>query len=221
MRGYNGFAVWAAVIAAAVIGGHLFSSKAPGGSLEPPAAPGGTMHSLDEIYANTAGVIVPPEALATARGPAYLYVDGVRGEVTESLHRDWIAIFGLAHDMELAISYGAGAPTAGRVQMAPFVVTKEWDEASPRLSLKCCNGQNINRIVAEWISNVDAGLVNLRVTLENVLVSRVSQRLVRRGDGFVLMEEVSFVFRKIKWEYRNDKGDMVIVQWDVVTNTGS
>jgi type VI protein secretion system component Hcp len=57
------------------------------------------------------------------------------------------------------------------------------------------------------------------MTLEEVCVARVSPRLVYRGDGFVLMEEVALTFAKIKWEHWDKEGQRTDAQWNLKTNS--
>jgi len=217
MRRYGGVAVWAAAVAAVVLGGLVFSSRAPGGELEPSAPPAKSMHTLDEIYANTASVVVPPEALATAGGPVYLWVESIPGGVTERERENWIGVFGFVHDMVMDIVRTPGGASADLVQMAPVVVTKQLDRASPKLALACCKGTHIYEVKIEW-PKAERELIS-RVTLQDVLVTQVTPRLVYRGDGFVLMEDVSFTFNKIKWEYWDATAGRIEAGWNVVTNS--
>ncbi|HPD45362.1 MAG TPA: type VI secretion system tube protein Hcp [Anaerohalosphaeraceae bacterium] len=149
MKRYHGVAVWAGLISGVCVWGLLCSSRAPSGELQPPGPPAKSMHTLDEIYANTARVVVPPEALATAGGPVYLQVHGVEGGVTEGDRKGWIEIFGFVNDMEFAADH-LGGGGAGKVQFAPVVVTKQLDKASPKLALACCKGTISSRVRIEW-----------------------------------------------------------------------
>jgi type VI secretion system secreted protein Hcp len=218
MKRCNGVAVWAAVIGAVAVLALMVSSKAPGGLLEPTDAPAPTMHTLDEIYANTRSIVEPPEALATARGPAYLFVDGIQGGVPKGPHGGWIEIFNFANDLELVGDYSGGGGAA-RVQIADFVVTKQLDKSSPKLAVACCKGQQIAQATIEWVSPVNDSDVWYRVRLQDVLVRRISPRLVNRGDGLVMMEEVALVFGKITWEYLGTGGP-IVSYWDVKLNQG-
>jgi type VI secretion system secreted protein Hcp len=176
----------------------------PAGPLDPPAAPSPTMHTLDDIYANTAGVIVPPEAAARPRGPSYLSVAGIPGEC-DADHKDWIDIFG--YDFEVSVPdttyYSSGRDPSQWSKFRYVNVIKEVDKASPLLMLKCAQGQTIPSVIIESTQpgNTGQSPVYMRLQLTNVVISRIAPRLVYRGDSYVHMEEVSLYYEKIEWRY--------------------
>lgn len=194
----------------------------PAGPLEPTAPPAGTMHTLNEIYANTASVVVPPEILARARGKAYMRIENFLGESQDPAHKDWIDIFGVSYKETMTPgSIGGGA---GKVSFSDLTVVKELDLSSPKLSLACAQGQHIKQIVIECMTSDPANpkkYYELRLT--DVLVSGVTPKMVYRGDGFVFMEEVTFNFAQIEWVYYcyDESGALkgtIREGWDIAAN---
>jgi type VI secretion system secreted protein Hcp len=221
--------VFVTILITAVV---IFALRAPAGSLEPTSAPGPTMHTLDEIYANTlnsstssTGVIVPPEGAATERGKSYLWIDEVRGESTDDERRDWIDIFGYEYVMtQTYTDPSGGGGSAGRVSFDAITIIKQVDKTSPQLSLHCCTGRHLNRVYIESTLLTADRIpgVYYRIELEDVVVAGVAPRLVHVGGEYVLMEEVSLRFGKIKWIYSeyDPKGGVQEFEqgWDLEAN---
>ncbi len=221
--------VFVTILITAVV---IFALRAPAGSLEPTSAPGPTMHTLDEIYANTlnsntssSSVIVPPEGAATRRGKSYLWIEGVPGESTDDKRDLWIDIFGFEYaQTQTYDSSGSGGAGSARVEFSSVTITKQIDKASPQLSLNCCTGQHIPRVYIETTKAATDGSAEVlyKLELQDVLVTGVAPRLVYVGDEYVLMEELSLGFAKIKWIYSeyDPKGGVQEVKqgWDLEAN---
>jgi len=206
-----------------LVGLWMFSASA--GSLEPSAPPAPTMHSLEDIYTNAAGVIKPPEVLGRSRGPAFLHLEGIPGEVTEENHRDWIAVFDISYGIELSgdvgTGGGGGSPTA---TFSPIVLTKDLDKASPLLAQKCAEGRTIPDATIECMQSMGGRTVYFRIDLSDVRISQVAPRMRARQSGdFVFVEEIALVFSRVQWQYTQtgptgEPAGTVEGGWDVVAN---
>jgi type VI secretion system secreted protein Hcp len=217
----RGIAKSAVVIGLGVVAVLAVALFSPAGPLEPTAPPAGTMHTLDEIYANTASVIVPPEVLAKARGKAYMQI-GILGESTDADHLNWIDIFGMSYKEENSSTIG----TAGKVNFSNLTVVKELDRSSPKLALTCASGQHIKQVLIQCMTSDPATPKKYyEITLTEAFVTGVTPKMVYRGNGFIFMEEISFGFSKIEWNYyRYDEAgnlkDKVPAWWDLSINKG-
>jgi type VI secretion system secreted protein Hcp len=212
--------------AVAVLAIALYS---PAGPLDPTAPPAGTMHTLGEIYANTASVVVPPEILARPRGKAYLRIANpeVKGESQDSLHKDWIDIFGNSfQESNVVVLGGGGGAGAGKVSFSDITVVKEMDSSSPKFMLTCARGDRYGEVLIQGMmpgANSDKKCYEIKMT--HAFVTGVAPRMVYRGDSFVIMEEVKFRFARIDWTYYpyDESGRQtppVTAYWEIDTNTG-
>ncbi len=223
-RGIAKSAVVFVLGAVAVLAVALYS---PAGPLDPTAPPAGTMHTLNEIYANTASVVVPPEILARPRGKAYLQIQGVLGESTDAAHKDWIDIFGISYgEKNTVIVGGGGGGTAGRVNFSDLTVVKELDLSSPKLALACGTGKPYPELLIQcMMPDAVKPQRYYEIKLTDVIVTGVTPKMVYRGNGFVFMEEVAFNFSRIEWTYYyiDESGSLrtqVRTYWDVALNKG-
>lgn len=220
----NGFARKLVILALAVLAVLVVAMYSPAGPLQPTAPPAGTMHTLDEIYANTASVVVPPEILARARGRAYLRIDSIQGESKDHAHENWIDIFGMGYQEKMAFDYGGGG-TTGKVSFSEISIVKEVDSSSPKLALACAEGQHFKQCLIECMTLDEEPRHYYDIRLTDVIVSAITPKMVYRGNGFVFMEEVLLNFVRIEWTYypyntSGTPGDPIRTYWDIARNTG-
>ena len=223
------------LISLIILAAVLFTWKAPAGELEPTSPPGSTMHTLDEIYANTlksnqvsSSVIVPPEAAAARTGKSYLLIEGVDGEATEKDRENWIDIFGYSYELnQMPRDLGGAGGVTGRTDFSTITFVKQIDKTSPTLTFYCAKGERIPHVYIETteLTEEDPPRVLLRIELKKVMITRIAPRFVYTGNGYVMVEEFSFNFDEIKWIYNaydNHGGQETNEkEWDLVANSGA
>ena len=152
---------------------------------------------------------------------------GIKGESTDSKHKDWIEIYSYSFGMSQAVSGSmstAGAKASGRADFSDFSVMKALDSASPKLMVACANGTDIPTVELELCRATGDKQKFYKITFENVIITSVSPSGSSGGD--VPMESVSFAYSKIKWEYtgtdpRTGKaGGATEGHWDLASNSG-
>jgi type VI secretion system secreted protein Hcp len=206
------------VVAAAMV---LITLNAGGGSLEPDAPPGPTMHTLDEIYnAVSSGGTTTPAAYN-----GFLKIDVINGESTDENHKDWIEILSYSHGVEIPVSGTGGGGITGPSVHEDIVVVKELDKSSPKLYLHCCQGQRLNQVIMELCKSAGDRPRFLKYELHDVIVTSVRPGGSSDGDP-IPTEEVTLNYGKIEWTYTEidpttgDPVGDVGTWWDRASNTG-
>jgi type VI secretion system secreted protein Hcp len=156
---------------------------------------------------------------------AYLQLDGIKGESTDTGHVGWIectsAQWGVTQPRS-ATSSTAGGHTAERCEIRSIAITKIADLASPILMQSCAAGRTLSKGRIEFLRADGTGerVKYYEVELENVLVGSVNQS-VHQGD--ILHDAVSLKFSAVRWKYTQQRiaggvGGNTSGGWDLATN---
>jgi len=211
----------------------LFCITAGGGSLEPTSPPSPTMHTLNELYnligslGLGSGQLTGPVAAAKVRSLAYMEVDdpNIVGEATDPNHLNWIEL--------LAVNYSAKHPSprtvanvggrmARRAEFSDFSIVKEIDKSTPILHLYCAKGLHIPELVIEFTMTepvMGSTVVYQKVTLKEVVVLAFAPVMSHRtNDEFIHLEEISFGYDEIYWDYTTDGTTWIKAGWSTMEN---
>jgi type VI secretion system secreted protein Hcp len=151
----------------------------------------------------------------------YLWIDGVPGESTDDRHRDWIEI--VSFDSKVSTAASGATSGGGSTSVAEFseiTVGKVIDKATPLLHKHCCSGRHISQVVIELCRAMGEKQVYMKYTLDDVIVSSVGPVTVAPTSQ---LEQVSFRFGRIRWEYTptevdGSSGATVQEGWDLAQN---
>jgi type VI secretion system secreted protein Hcp len=155
----------------------------------------------------------------------YLQIDGIKGESTDSTHKDWIELasaqWGVIQPRSPTASTGGGH-TAERCELRSISVTKLADLSSPILMQTCSAGKTIPKAKLEFMRADGQGqrVKYYEVELENVLIGSVNQAV---HEGSVLQDSIGLKFSKVKWKYTQQKigggaGGNTAGGWDLAAN---
>jgi type VI secretion system secreted protein Hcp len=155
----------------------------------------------------------------------FLKIDGIPGESIDSKHKDEIELASWSWgESQTGSAAKGGGLGAGKVQMQDFHFAMGTNKASPKLFLNCANGMHIKK--AELTCRKAGGdqLEYLKFFFEDLLVSSFQIGASGGGDGLP-MEQVSFNFTKIKFQYAAQKADgkldaPIVHQYDIKMNKG-
>ena len=150
----------------------------------------------------------------------FLKIDGIKGESTDSKHKDEIEIFsyswGLTQSGGLASGGGGGA---GKVQFQDFHFTKTVDKTSPSLFLKCATGQHIKEATLSARKAGEGQQDFLIIKLNDVLVSSYQ---TGGSSGDLPSDQVSINYAKIEYIHRSQdetgKVEETKAGWDLKAN---
>jgi type VI secretion system secreted protein Hcp len=158
---------------------------------------------------------------------AFMKIANVPGESTDSKHQEWIEILSFSHGMSQPSSASVsrqGGVTVGRVDMHDLSVVKALDKASPKLALACCKGEHFATVQIELCKAADPKQKYMDYKLSDCIVSSVRPAGTSHGAEELPLEEVSFRFGKIEWNYTaldpksgKPKGN-VAAGWDLSKN---
>src|SRR5688572_22384769 len=160
---------------------------------------------------------------------AFLKISTIPGESTDEQHPQWIEILSFSHGLSQtstgSVSTG-GARTAGRVDHQDLTVVKALDAASTPLYLACCRGDHIPEVTIQLHRATGNKEKYYEVKMTDVLVSGVRPGGSSQGGESLPLEEVSFNYAKVEWNYIQTDHNTGAVQgnfakwWDLKTNTG-
>lgn len=138
---------------------------------------------------------------------AYLQIDGIKGESSDSGHQGWIELtsthWGVTQPQSSTVST-AGGHTTGNCEHRTLTLTKLADLASPILMQHCSMGKTIARAKLEFMRADGDGkpVKYYQVELHNVMVSHMDQVM---RDGGMLQDEIGLCYSKAKWTYTQQK----------------
>lgn len=135
---------------------------------------------------------------------AFLNVDGIKSDSQDSKHKGWVEIESFSHGVVQSTggsSSAHGGPTGGRADHSDFSIVKHLDSASPVLEKYCCDAKPITKIEMECCRATGDKQLFYKVTMTDCIVSSVRASGAGKGGDLIPLEEVSFRFATINWEY--------------------
>jgi type VI secretion system secreted protein Hcp len=136
----------------------------------------------------------------------YLKIDPLKGESTDTKHKDWIEVTSFEHGLSQPMSgpSGTGGRAASRADFDTLTVEKMVDTATPDLNQYCAQGKHIAKLELEVCQETGDKVTYLKYEMENVMVKSVA---INGAGSDRPTERVEFVFDKIGWEYTPVKND--------------
>lgn len=134
----------------------------------------------------------------------FMKLDGIAGESTDNAHSGEFEIMSFnfsANQPTSATRSTSGAATVERVYLSEFSVSKYLDIGTPDIIMYCCQGKPIKTITitcfrADAVS--EKPVEYLKYELSDSIVSNYS---ISGGPGDIPVENLSFNYAKITWNY--------------------
>lgn len=152
----------------------------------------------------------------------FLKVEGIDGESTDGKHEKWIELISYSHGVSQPATgvSGTGGRTGGRADFSDFVVSKEIDNSTPDLNVKCAKGEHIPKVEVELCLATGDKHTYMKYTIEDCIVTSIAPS---GGTGTKPTEVVTFAYGTIKWEYTpidhtGKPGSTTDRTWNLETN---
>lgn len=136
---------------------------------------------------------------------AYVQIEGVPGESTNSAHAEWIETSEFNHKLQQrgSQSAGVGAMVRDRAAGTPFKFWKKVDKASPVLMERCLAGEHLEKVTIDMVRVSNSNTETyMKVELEKAIITEVESTVNGSGD---VGEWVSLLPQKVKWVYTAHK----------------
>ena len=155
---------------------------------------------------------------------AFLKLSDIKGESTDSKHKDEIQIesfsFGVSNSGSAHAGGGAGA---GKASVQDFSFVTPTSSAGPQLFLACATGKHLKEGLFTVRKTGDKATDFYKVKFSDILVSSYQVGGAADGDGALPMDQVSFNFAKIEISYtrqdaRGGTGEETKAGWDQKEN---
>jgi len=132
----------------------------------------------------------------------FLKIEGIDGESTDDAHDKWIEVLSYSLGVSQPVSgvSATGGRTGGRADFEDLRITKTIDNSTPDLNIKCASGEHVPKIELELCLATGDKHTFMKYTLEDCIVTSISPGGSTGGETKPL-ENVSFAYGKIKWEY--------------------
>lgn len=150
---------------------------------------------------------------------AFIKIDGIEGESTDSKHRGWIEVTRCDMEINQTVSEtasSAGGAGTGRADFSDFSFSKLLDRASPKLALSCAAGTHFDKIVVEICRAGTEKIKFMEIRMTDSFISHISLS----ADGGFPSETIGINYGKIVWTYvvQNRQGGgmagNVMAGWD-------
>jgi type VI secretion system secreted protein Hcp len=156
---------------------------------------------------------------------AYLQIDGIKGESTDSAHYGWIecrTVNWSVKQPKSATASTSGGHTAERAELSEIGIVKLSDLSSPMLFQACACGKTYPKAKLEFLRADGDGkpIKYMELELENVLIGHFAAGV---AEGNTATENIGLKFSKIKMRYTQQKiaggiSGNTVGGWDAATN---
>lgn len=153
-----------------------------------------------------------------------LEIEGIKGESSDSKHKDTIEIESFSWGMSNGGSAaGGGGAGAGKVSMQDLHCTTKVNKACPVLAVHCASGKHIKKAVLYVRKGGGDQHDFYKVTLEDMVVSSYQTGGHDTAGAQVPTDQFSLNYSKIKFEYAAQKADGSldspgVFEWNLKTN---
>lgn len=139
--------------------------------------------------------------------PAYMKISDFPGSVEVQGREDTVEVLGFDHTVHIPVDVKTGKSVGNRVH-GEFIVTKNFDKASPKLYNFMCDGKKIPEVVLTWYErDEESGEEKeyYKHTMENAKIVKIEALMDdvddKSKEHYNHREKVSFQYEKMTWAY--------------------
>ncbi|QOJ13398.1 MAG: type VI secretion system tube protein Hcp [Planctomycetia bacterium] len=135
--------------------------------------------------------------------PAYMKLGDIKGESTDSDHKDWIIIESMSSPIFRSVPEGAKDQqrARGETTLGDIVVVRQLDKSTTKLQEACANGTFFNEVEIHLCTTVkNKQEPYLKYKLKNVIVTSYSFHGNAAGSPLPT-EQISFGYTEVEWTY--------------------
>jgi type VI secretion system secreted protein Hcp len=158
---------------------------------------------------------------------AYLQLDGIQGEATETNHQNWIQVTQISHGIQQQASKnppGGQRTTLANSKHDAIQITKKVDKSTPLLHESACSGSVIAKATIDLLKTAGSkNVVYLKYELTNVLVGAINFNATASAEDEEPTETVNLKYGTFKLTYSTTDGQgnvtgNVPAGWDLTKN---
>ena len=134
---------------------------------------------------------------------AFMKLGDIKGEATDTEHKDWIIIESMSSPIFRSIPEGAkdAQRSRGDTTLGDVVVVRELDKSSTKLQEACANGTFFDEVEIHFTTQVkNKQEPYLTYKLKDVIVTSYSFHGNAAGDPLPT-EEVTLGYTEVEWTY--------------------
>lgn len=135
--------------------------------------------------------------------PAFMKLGDIKGEATDSGHKDWIIIQSLSSSIFRAIPEGARDQqrTKGSTTLSDIVMVRELDKSTVELMANSANGTFFKEVEIHFCTTVkNKQEPYMKYKLSDVIITSHSFHGNSNGDPLP-SEEITLGYTEIEWTY--------------------
>ena len=135
--------------------------------------------------------------------PAYIKLGDIKGEATDTDHKDWILIESMSSPMYRSVPAGAKDQqrTKGETTLGDIACSRQLDKSSTKLQEACANGTFFKEVEIHFCTTVkNKQEPYLTYKLSDVIISSYSFHGNSSGSPLP-SEQVTLGYTKVEWTY--------------------
>lgn len=157
----------------------------------------------------------------------FLNYEGIKGESSDSNHKDWIDITAWKFDVQRAITSATstqGDRESSNATIGDILLSKHTDSATPKLFIESCCGTGKNATLHLTKTGAGSGAdVYMEINLKNALISNYAvsgnDKSAKRPQEAIALSFVDIEIKYIQYDEDGNAMAPVAVGFDTATNT--